>query len=224
MLFQAEAKIRIFCSLHEKKKSLYNVISTNERSKKTHMEIMKITDNSIKFILGPCEAKEYALSETNELNEDEAKKIFTRLLAKAKKEVGFSFAGESIVAEVFCAKDGGCEIFVSYLKLEDKMYKDKTEAKRILPKQIYLVDSMGILLEILERLASSGYSASSAVYYDREKAKYYIILEDVSKKDLKFAFLGELARLVKNGQIEYLQDKFDCICENDAIEKLSCFF
>lgn len=185
------------------------------------MEIMKITDTSIKITLCPSEAREYDLNEKCELDNVEMKKVFSRLLLKAKKEVGFNFAGENIVAEIFCAKDGGYEIFVSYLKSEEKMYKEKPEAKIKLPKQVYLVDNLNNLLVILSRLKSLCYDGTSSVYYDEGHKKYYIILEDVSKKDLKYAFLSEFSRFIKSNQIEYLQDNFECICNGDAINRLS---
>lgn len=209
------------CSLHEKSVYLYNVSSTKERSKKTLMEIMKITDTSIKITLLPSEAKEYDLKEDLELDNKEMKEVFSRLLLKAKKEVGFNFAGENIVAEIFCAKDGGYEIFVSYLKSGEKMYKEKGESKNKTTKQIFLVDNLENVLEIFARLKKTIYQGKSSLYYDFDKEKYYIILEDVSKKDLNYAFIGEFAKFIRGNQVEYLQDNFECICKNNAVELLS---
>ena len=188
------------------------------------MEIMKISDTSIKITLGPSEAKEYDLNESIELDNKEMKAVFSRLLLKAKKEVGFNFAGENIVAEIFCAKDGGYEIFVSYLKPEEKMYTQKSENKPKITKQIFLSDNIENVLVILSRLKETKYEGKSSLYYDEEKEKYYIILEDVSKKDLKYAFIGEFARFVRSNQLDYLEDSFLCICRDNAIKTLSPLF
>ncbi len=188
------------------------------------MEIMKITDTSIKITLCQKEAMEYELTENLELDNKEMKKAFSKLLLKAKKEVGFNFAGENVVAEIFCAKDGGFEIFVSYLKSEEKMYKEKSDIKIKAPRQVFLVDNLESLVVIISRLKSISYDGLSALYYDANCKKYYIILEDVSKKDLKYAFLNEYSKFIRSNQTDYLLDHFECICENGAIEKLSPLF
>jgi hypothetical protein len=49
------------------------------------------------------------------------------MLVEAKKEIGFQYAGERIVAEIFDSRDGGCEIFISCLSGDKRMYKDTGE-------------------------------------------------------------------------------------------------
>lgn len=188
------------------------------------MEIMKISDTVVKITLCKSEAEEYDLDEKTELDAEEMKKAFSKLLLKAKKEVGFNFAGENIVAEIFSSKDGGYEIFVSYYKAEEKMYKEKTEPPKKVQKQAFAAESLDNLLTIFSRLSCAGYSGDSAVYYDISSGKYYIILDPVSKKDLKYAFLSEYARFLRTTGNIYLNDNVVCICKRNAIKKLSSLF
>ena len=102
---------------------------------------------------------------------------------KTREQINFKLAGEKIVGEFFSGKDGGCEIFVSRVEVQDKLYKDKMyEEAPKKPRQItsvYSFDDLERLLVAIKRLSSIGYSGASSVYYDEIKEKYYIILEDV---------------------------------------------
>lgn len=183
------------------------------------MEILKISDSVVKITLCQSEAKEYDLNDKSELDTEEMKKSFSKLLLKAKNEVGFKFAGENIVAEIFSSKDGGYEIFVSYHKAEEKMYKEKTVPEKI-QRQTFLVDGLDNLLVIFSRLKNANYKGSSALYYDTVAQKYYIIIDPVSKKDLKYAFLNEYARFLRTLTVTYIDDRIIPICKENAIETL----
>ncbi|MBQ8546673.1 MAG: adaptor protein MecA [Clostridia bacterium] len=184
------------------------------------MEIVKISDKSIKFCLTRDEVREYDLYEGRELDTNEMKKIFSRLLLQAKKEVGFKYAKENIVAEIFSSRDGGCEIFVSCLLGEEKMYKDKRE-ENLPPKakaqnQIYMFENLESLVHILKEISERSISKLTSVYYDKENKKYYLILEDVSKKGLKFAFIVEFSKPVRSSAFQYIVEYCDLICDKNA--------
>ncbi len=188
------------------------------------MEIMKITDTSIKISLCAKEAEEYHLSEDAQLDTKEVKSSFAKLLNRAKREVGFKYAGENVVAEIFSSKDGGYEIFVSYLNMEEKMYKEKTtQAKPPKQKQIaiYSFDSLENMMLTLGRLSQLTPGIKSSAYYEESTKKYYIILEDVSKKELKLAFIYEYATPLKSNYLTYIQEYTKCLLKKNAIEVLS---
>lgn len=54
------------------------------------MEIMKITDTSIKISLCATEAQEYNLNEESQLDTKEVKRSFAKLLIKPKKRLALS--------------------------------------------------------------------------------------------------------------------------------------
>ena len=188
------------------------------------MEIMKITDTSIKISLCASEAQEYNLNEESQLDTKEVKKSFAKLLSKAKKEVGFKYAGENIVAEIFSSKDGGYEIFVSYLNLEEKMYKEKMGEQRISRQGqiiIYCFEELENLLLVLSRLSRLELDAKSSVYFESLTKKYYLILDGVSKKDLFLGFICEYATILKSNHLTYIQEYTKCIAKGNAISSLT---
>jgi negative regulator of genetic competence, sporulation and motility len=187
------------------------------------MEIMKITDTSIKISLCATEAQEYNLNEECQLDTKEVKKSFARLLSKAKKEVGFKYAGENIVAEIFSSKDGGYEIFVSCLNLEEKMYREKANSEKIQRQAqsvIYSFDELEDLLLVSSRLAKLELGIKSSLYLDESSKKYYLILDGVSKKDAFLGFISEYAMPVKSNHITYIYEYTKCIVKGNAISRL----
>lgn len=188
------------------------------------MEIMKITDTSIKISLCAAEAQEYNLNEESQLDTKEVKRSFAKLLNKAKKEVGFKYAGENIVAEIFSSKDGGYEIFVSYLNLEEKMYREKTNSEKILRQAqsvIYSFEELDNLLLVLSRISKLELDIKSSIYLDEDSKKYYLILDGVSKKDLFLAFICEYATPVKASHLTYIYEYTKCIIKENAISSLT---
>lgn len=188
------------------------------------MEIMKIGHNSIKINLCAKEAREYNLTEESELCTDEMRGVFAKLLSRAKKEVGFEYTSKRVVAEVFSSKDGGCEIFVSQAGVENEMYKDKSapsEIRRVKTNTgVFSFDSLEKLLSATARLKKMSYSGKSSIYYDEFLEKYYIILEDVSIKDIKYAFLSEYSKQMKSNFNLYLKEHCKCLVKKDAV---NCF-
>lgn len=189
------------------------------------MDIIKIGTDSLKVTLEYEEALEYKLIEGNELGEREKKKLFCQILKEAKKKTGYAYEGGRIYADLFEGKDGKCEIFVSNFLGGDEMYKEKsisTEGKRVKSQLcIYAFDSLERLLASTARLKQMNYIGKSAVFYDELKGKYYITLEDVLAKDLKFAFLSEFSRQMKVSAYSYIKEHCKCICKRDAVKILS---
>ena len=102
------------------------------------MEFMKITDRSIKISLGAKEALEYKISEGASFSDSEIKSAFGSLLEMAKKELGIKLPRGQLLAEVFSSRDGGYEIFVSYLNGDDEALigtSPKIEAKEIISQE-----------------------------------------------------------------------------------------
>ena len=185
------------------------------------MEFMKIGSNSLKITMNAREAKNYDLSDSALLDGEETKRTFEKLLIRAKKEIGYQYAGQKVVAEIFSSKNGGCEIFLSYA--EDTMYKE-INPKDIGTKQkksvatIYVIDKFEYLLDLAYGLNKMEYRGKSSVYYDTEQESYYIILDDVSSKDERHYFVSEFAKIVKNGKAAYLREHFKCLVNKNAVK------
>lgn len=186
-----------------------------------NMEFMKIGNNSLKITMNAKEAKGYDLIEGATLEGEEVKRTFEKLLLRAKREIGYKYAGQKVVAEIFSSKNGGCEIFLSYA--EESMYKDVTpkETTKKPPKSItniFALDCLEDLITVAFGLESANYKGKSSVYYDDVREGYYIILDDVSVKEEKYSFISEFARYIKNSNIAYLKEHCKCLANKNAVK------
>ena len=191
------------------------------------MEILRIGKHAIKIALNKDETKEYKVLDSETLDNDEIKDAFSKLLSKAKEKVDFSYAGRKIFTEIFPNKDGGCEIFVSCISVEAEkaIYKDKGQSadnkKSRASIAIFDFDCLENLLFACYRLNEIKFKSKSSVYYDSDKKRYYIILEDIYIKDIKFAFLNEYARYVKSNVSSYINEHYKCVIKNEGVKILS---
>lgn len=185
------------------------------------MEFMKIGNNSLKITMNAKEAKGYDLTEGATLEGDEVKRTFEKLLLRAKREIGYKYAGQKVVAEIFSSKNGGCEIFLSYA--EESMYKDVApkETTKKPPRpiiNIFALECLEDLLTVAYGLENICYKGKSSVYYDDTRENYYIILDDISTRDEKYSFINEFARYVKNSNIAYLKEHCKCLVNKNAVK------
>ncbi len=191
------------------------------------MEILRIGKHAIKISLNIDEAQEYRVLDSESLEDEEIREAFSKLLLKARETVDFSYAGRKIFTEIFPSKDGGCEIYISCISMEAEktVYKDKnqqTDNKK--PKamlSIFDFDNIDNLLLACYRLKEIKYKNKSSVYYDIEKKRYLMILEDVYIKDIKYAFLLEYAKCLKGSIASYVKEHYKCILKKDGVKVLS---
>ena len=182
------------------------------------MEFMKIGDKSLKISLNAKESKLYGLDESTEINTDDMKGSFSKLLSRAKKEVGYSFSGERVVAEIFNSKNGGCEIFLTYGEKEVDG-RNKNNVKRSTNgNSIFSINDLNGVISIIRSLLSKGYNGKSSLYYDNDQKNYYLLLDEISTKNPKYYFMGEYARQLRQNSLGYIKEHCRCICKKDAIQ------
>ena len=188
------------------------------------MNVMKIGSDSIKISLTEKEVRLYHINE--DTSEQDSKSNLISILLLAKEKINFKLAGEKIIAEIFSTQGGGCEIFLSSVEVDEKLYRERNSSQEVIKKQrqslyAFSFDSLDKLLCVTQRLKDIQYDGESSVYYDEEREKYFIILEDVSVKDLKYAFLLEYARALKASASTYIKEHYKCICGKNAISIFS---
>ena len=186
------------------------------------MEIIKIGSGALKISLCTNEAQEYNIKDTEK--EDELKKSFIKLLMEARNKVEFEVKGNKIIAEMFSCKDGNCEIFISQVEDNEGVYKEKTPqeiSRRQRQQNVYVIDSISEIITVSKRLHSIGYKGSSALYLDETEGKYFIFLDDVSIKELKFSFLSEYAHPVRISQHSIIKEHFRCVFKRNAVRSLA---
>ncbi len=189
------------------------------------MEILKIGSDSLKISLCTKETFEYNL---NELDNEMVKNSFIKLLIKIRESISFNVMGEKVVAEIFTGKDGGCEIFISRVEVKENMYKERALEEAVKKPRsltaIYSFEDLERVLMAAKRLKDINFGGDSSLYYDEKKEKYYILLEDMSSKDLKYAFMNEYAKNIKSSLGPIIREHFKCVCKKDAIRKLSSLY
>lgn len=187
------------------------------------MDIIRIGNEAMKISLCTNEAIEFGFSDIQ--SEEEMKEKFLSLLIRAKEQIDYAVLDKRITGEIFSGRDGSCEIFVSRVEARDKVYKDRFPEDAVKKTKqtcaIFAFDNVNKLLNVTKRLDEISYEGTSSVYYDYEKGKYYIILEDVSVKELKYAFISEYSCPVKGNLSQYIKEHFKCICKKDGVKILS---
>lgn len=186
------------------------------------MEIIKIGNDAMKISLCTDEAREMGLG--NDQSADVLKARFTELLLKVKNGFNYRVLGGKLVGDIFSGLDGGCEIFVSRVEAQEEMYRDRQQEECVKKQKptiwVYSFDTLERLLAVTRRLQEIGYDGASAVYYDDSKKKYYIFLDNVSIKDIKYAFVSEYARAVKPNLILHIKEHCKCLCKKNGVKTL----
>ena len=186
------------------------------------MEIIKIGSNALKISLCTTEAEKYNIREAEK---DEClKQSFINLLLEARSKVEFEVKGKKLIAEMFSCKDGNCEIFISQVEDNRSVYKEKTPqetSRRQKQQNAYLLDSINGAITVSKRLHSIGYKGTSALYFDEAEHNYYIFLDDVSAKELKYSFLCEYAVAVRSNRHPIIKEHFRCVFKRNAVRALA---
>ena len=160
---------------------------------------MKITDSSIKISLGAKEAEEYNITEGMVAETGEIKRSFSKLLDRAKRELGIKLPSGKLLAEVFSSRDGGYEIFVSYLN-QDSCASTTRDARE---QSAYLISSIDSLIYVKEMLDTVGQEYE--IYRGDDLEKYYLTVKSTLKFDPTLAFLCEHTTPVRQSSVKYIR-------------------
>lgn len=201
--------------LHKLSVALYNDITLGKKPiKREYMDIIKIENGTYKISLSALEAQEYNVTSDTNTSREEMNSSIRRLADFLKENNKIEFEGRGrLSAEIFLAKDGGCEIFLSKLKEPVAIVKSKP-----LSKAIYRLDTLKSLLLACKELFRTGYGGNVDVYYNNEHKSYYLFLSGIYQKDSKYAFLCEYGSKIKTSLIPYISEHCKCICENNNVE------
>ena len=181
------------------------------------MEVTKIGMDSFKISLSSMEAREYKVEEVDNKEGVILEESFKKLIDKIKESNGINFGKEKSCIEIYVSRDGGCDIFVSKSQVERTNKGNQKSNNRVVYRFANFVD----LIQASKRLVSIAYEGDSAVYWDNLSKSYYLILNGIYQRDLKYSFLSEYGFRVKNNAIMYITEHFECLCKNNALEKFS---
>ena len=99
-------------------------------------------------------------------------------------------------------------------------YTQETVKKQRQSLTIHSFDKLNKVINASKRLRAVGYDSYGSLYFNEEEHAYFLVLEDASTKELRYAFLNEYSSTVRSSFAPYIQEHCRCICYNNAVEIL----
>ena len=142
------------------------------------MEFININNERLKIILSKEDMISFDIRpEEFDYSNTGSKHILWSVLNKAKKEAGFNADDTKLYVQLFTSGDGGCEIYISKIKNENKKEYQTLEESL---SGIYIVLEFKALLDLCKRLYIDGYGKNGMLYYDRT-GKYIFVPTSIKR-------------------------------------------
>ena len=191
------------------------------------MELLPINEQKIKIMLTKDDLSSLHLTcETIDYDTTETRRAFWSILDEAKKRTGFDAAKEKVYVQLYPARNGGCEMYVTKLSQKDED-PPLTFCKEvpIFEKTLYAFTCLEDMLAACARLSESGFASESAAY--AEMHTYYLsfgnAIPSPNKKcrnSLTVADLvSEYGKQVDIAKEALLFEYGECICPDHAVER-----
>ena len=189
------------------------------------MELLPINEQKIKIMLSHEDLAAWQLSpDTIDYNTTETRRAFWGILDEAKKKTGFDAAKEKVFVQLYPAKNGGCEMYVTKLhESDDSAPITFTKGLPSFEKSLYAFSRLEDMLSACARLAECGFSSESTAY--AELHTYYLSLGSTStaKKRSRDSvtlcdLVSEYGKKVENTKEAWLCEHGECICPDHAVE------
>ena len=204
---------------------LVSQTSTETEKRGIHtVEFILINGDRLKIIMSKRDLEEFNItSDSLDYSGVETKRMFWDILGRAKRSVGFSCDGERVMVRLYTSRDGGCEMFVSKLGVEEEycgycmgeIYDRKEKDFEIQKRRVaYSFEALEWLLTVCRRLADSGYSEDSSAYYDAD-GLYYLFLESPDTREY-FKF-DELSFISEYGDPQNTESTYGFLCEHGSV-------
>ena len=187
------------------------------------VEFILINDDRLKIILSKRDLEEFDITaDSLDYSNVETKRMFWDILGRAKRSVGFSCDGERVMVRLYASRDGGCEMFISKLGIEEEycaageILSDRRESGIEFSKKkvAYSFEDLEWLLSVCRRLAGSGYSKDSSAYYDTD-GLYYLFLE--SSDTSEYFKFDELTFINEYGDPQNTEATYGFLCEHGSV-------
>lgn len=205
------------------------------------MEILKISKTAIKFSLTREELSLRGLSaEALDRTSTSAKRLIWELMDRARVEQGFDCGDARLLVRVFPSRDGGCELFVTSEKEEEREENEEEEERnderaRSLPRAVLLLpESDEALFSLCRRMKASGFRGKSELFADEQNRLLLLfepcgrlpsyIREQREKRTARaFSFVGEYGTVFAASEERraYLAEHARSVCGKNAVETLS---
>ncbi|MBR2474377.1 MAG: adaptor protein MecA [Clostridia bacterium] len=176
------------------------------------MELIRISYDKIKISLSKAELDEYELT-VDEMDggAQKTQRVFRELFVCARDQTGFDTDGERVFVQIFRAKGGGCEIFVS------KVSGEKEKKKSRFSDSAYGFSELCELIGACKALDRIGFHSQSSAY--KSEDGYLLILSSPSENERAYA--SEWGKAIDIPKSEYVSEHLSVIRETDAVQTLS---
>ena len=164
------------------------------------MEWIQIGSDALKVMLTKEDMQQYAIEfDRLDYENTETQLALRRILAEAKRTVGFEVAHDKLYIQAFKDKDGGCELFV----------RRAGPSKRHALFRFAAADS---LLRACARLQNCGFTGESTAHLG-DDGQWYLSLSSENGKTDGFFYLSELGTSLPHSDA-FLAEHAKPLCDN----------
>lgn len=168
----------------------------------------------------------YSLSNT----ENAIKETFREVLSEIREQTGFDTLSGRALMQVYPAKDGGCEIYITKFpgdvadlggitSTENHLGRPKRRFKNV----IFVFETLADTMDACKVINSNGYSRKSSLF--RDVSGYYLIIEnEIRPKNAP----DELAKIYDYGKKvagkvteAYIREHMETVISQNAVDALS---
>lgn len=191
------------------------------------MELLRISDSKLKVMLTGADMRKYRLDAGKmDYESAETRRAFWTIFDEAKERTGFDTSCDKVLIQLYPAKDGGCEIFVTKLGLNPPLSARAAarEKRTMLPAMcsVFRFRDFSSLLTAA-RLFGKSDGAHSELYCAPD-GRFDLILEESRPAPGKLASSARLAEFsdrLSLDMADYVREHDRRIFAEDAVSRLA---
>lgn len=208
------------------------------------MELIPISSQKLKVTMSAADLAQYSLScDALDYENAATRRAVRTLLADVNTRCGFETAPDRVFVQVYPARGGGCELYITRLNDAAEEPSDPIPSPTELPPRsdpaeqaeadgqasfvcIYAFPTMRQLLCGCAALAAAGYQWESRAYEDEERTRYFLTLREEVAGSAEAFTLPSATGAVRQpvgSAFAYIGEHCTCLCETDAVTTLAKF-
>ena len=193
------------------------------------MDLLPITKDKLKIMLTKEDLARFGLScETLDYHSTETRCALWRLFDEVKQKTGFDAAKGKLFVQVYTAKDGGCEMYITQTKQNAAEGVSFQKETCLIEKTLFSFATLDDMLAACLSLCECGIHTDSVAY--AEMHTYYLALgsdignhlpsrypshNELSAGDL----MAEFGKKEEPAKEAWLSEHGSCICPDHAVER-----
>lgn len=186
------------------------------------MEFLIISDSKLKIMLTEKEVEDYGIdAECADYRNPEIRRVFWKILDRAKEECGFRVKGEKMIIQYYPSRSGA-EIFVTKLgKLSLGTERTLSSAESITMlssrNMIYRFENAETLGRISREILRRSGEAQGDLYLSEDGYYYLFFEERCELSNLSpFSLISEFGEEVPHGMGNYIKEHSESIAIGNA--------